>query len=181
MNRIEAVHDNSKQYRSVEFRLCQLSQEIQEISKYILLAVIVFKYTTSRCNPSIYHNSSSSLFACCAGSLDLSSPPKLFDVLIADFVLVTPRASLRLLDGPASILCRKRFSSAPETLALCFFRGLPMKASLFTGSASNLDVSGNPAVLKGAVGDVEVFDNAGGVTPEPGDSFFSGAISSEEC
>lgn len=61
-----------------------------------------------------------------------------------------------------------------------------MNPPLFNGSESSFVVSKNPAVVVDAVvGDVDMFDDVGGVPLEPGalvaSAFFPVATSSEEC
>lgn len=91
----------------------------------------------------------------------LRSIPKV-ELLGVDSGAEEPRTSL-ILPEDSAIRRRSAFSSAVETLARCFFKGLP-KAS--ERSAVGCDGSG-PDVDAVALGGVAERSFAGGVDPEP--------------
>lgn len=65
--------------------------------------------------------------------------------------LVLPKASLIFFDKLDPIRFLMAFSSAPDTLARCFFRGLPA-VSPFSALIAGLDESGAPATGAFVVG-----------------------------
>lgn len=89
--------------------------------------------------------------------------PNVFDVLVDSVGAEEPRTSLILPDDSA-IRRLKAFSSAVETLARCFFRGLPKSPS---DSSVAGWVGSGPGTVAVPLGGVAERSVAGGVSPEP--------------
>lgn len=135
-----------------------------------------------------YHSSSSSSTLFDEDCCDSRSPPnKFFEEaadLDSDVDVVSPKTCVILLDNPDSNLCRSDVSSGPETLARCFFRGLPKNASC-SESGADFASSENAAGAEEAFGGVvAMLAEADGVTADEGLlalSPVSAASGSAEC
>lgn len=108
------------------------------------------------------HSSSSSSSTLRAGLLSILAPNAPEVVLLGSSEFV-PRTSLIRPDDSA-IRRRSAFSSAVETLARCFFNGLPIKLS--ADSAAGADGSDIPGAVDSLFGGVVARSSAGGVVPE---------------
>lgn len=79
--------------------------------------------------------------------------------------LELPRASVMFVDKPDSIRFLMAFSSAPDTLARCFFRGLPA-VSPFAAFIAGLNRSDAEVAVADAVGLVDKLDEDCLASPE---------------
>ena len=110
-----------------------------------------------------------------AGSGRLRGSPKAVELAPVPGMfpaLELPRASLMFLEvldpKPVPILSRIASSSAPDTLARCFFNGLPRNPPPFRAPLIALDDS-RPLVREDDSGGVvDRFDGCGWVSPEGG-------------
>lgn len=105
-----------------------------------------------------------------AGSGRLRGSPKAVEVAPVPGIcpaLELPKASLMFFDTPVSILLLIESSSAPDTLARCFFSGLPINEP-FSAPLIALDDSSLLVRLEDASGGVVDRLDDGWVSPEAG-------------
>lgn len=105
-----------------------------------------------------------------AGSGRLRGSPKAVEVAPVPGMFPAPelpKASLMFFDTPVSILLLIESSSAPDTLARCFFSGLPINAP-FRAPLIALDDSSPLVRLEDASGGVVDRLDDGWVSPEAG-------------